>query len=186
MTNKEIFRYALSFMGGTARVFEYRNSNDSQSVDIMTCQDSLYKKVDVNATIGLSNTPINMVWENKPVGVELIDFGGKNETVMAHILADVAFQIMRDHHCQYGEIFTDVFKPYQQNMAVRHVILLSPVYWPDYKMLVGPDRVISWLLLMPITEAERIYIESHGLNAFEALLEKEKGDLTDPRRASIV
>ncbi|ERF57503.1 suppressor of fused domain protein, partial [Cutibacterium granulosum] len=51
---------------------------------------------------------------------------------------------------------------------------------------VGDGLFVHWLMGMPITEAERIWLETNGYDAFIAKLENGGVNYTDLRRDSLV
>jgi antitoxin YqcF len=54
------------------------------------------------------------------------------------------------------------------------------------KTLDCKTKKVSWLLAMPISEAEYCYLKEHGEEALESLLEERHADFADPDRSSIV
>lgn len=186
MDRKEIFRHARQFIGGTATVYAYYNEDNSKSIDVMTSTNTQYKAVDIHSTIGLSETNINKSMAGKRVGVELIAVGDKGKDINCNILASVAFEIMDEKNCYYGEAFINAISKYDKSLEMKHVILLAPAFWEEYSQISSNSMIISWLLLVPISDKEKSYIESNGVDAFEEILAKQDVDITDINRKSFV
>lgn len=186
MTRKDIFRHARNFIGGKGSVFEYHNDEKSKSIDIMTNSDTKFSKVDVSATIGLSEMDLGLKSNNKSLRVELICVGDKGDEVTCNILATTAFDIMDMKECYWGQIIPDVIREYDKKCKTEHVVLLSPAFWDDYKPLESEDMTVVWLLLVPITNEELRFIEANGVDAFEKVLAEQSSDITDRKRNPFV
>lgn len=186
MDRKDVFKYSREFIGGTPTVYAYYNEDRSKSIDIMTSKNTQFTDVDVHSTIGLSETDINKSISGKRVGIEVISVGDKGNEINCNILASVAFEIMDNHSCCFGEVFLNAISQYDSNLAMKHAILLSPAFWDKYKQMTSDDMVVAWLLLVPISDLEKEYVEKHGLDAFEELLVNQDADITDINRESFV
>lgn len=186
MDRKDIFKYSRKFIGGTPDVYAYYTEDRSKSIDIMTSRDTQFTDVYVHSTIGLSEIDINKSLSGKRVGVELIAVGDKGKETICNILASVAFEIMDEHHCYFGKIFSDAISKYDNGLAMKHAILLSPVFWNQYKQMSSEDMIVSWLLLVPVSDTEKEYVEKYGVDAFEELLAKQDVDITDISRKPFV
>ncbi len=186
MTRKEIFRHAMGFIGGKGSVYEYHNDDKSKSIDIMTNSNTKFSKVDVSATIGLSEVDLGLRSKNKSLRIELICVGDKGDEVACNILATTAFDIMDMKECYWGQIVPDVIREYDKKCKTAHVILLSPSFWDDYRPIESEDKIVVWLLLVPITNEERAFIEENGVDAFEKILADQSSDITDRKRNSFI
>ena len=186
MDNRDIYRYTRQFVGGDASVFAYYNSNKSKSIDIMTSTNTMFTKVDVYSTIGLSETDIGLKAGGRNLGVELIGVGDKGDEITANIVATVAFDIMDEKDCFWGKVFPNVVSEYDITYDSKHVVLLTPVFWQDYQQFEDDEKVVAWLLVVPISDAEKSFIEKRGINAFEDILARQGTDITDRKRKSFV
>lgn len=186
MDNKQIFKYSKSFIGGTPSVYEYYNSDRSKSIDIMTCKDSIFSMVDVHTSIGLHDINIGLTSDGKKVGIELISVGEKSDEISCNILATVAFEIMDKKECYLGQIISNIINQYDVSSEMRHVILLSPAYWDNYRQYENEKEIVAWLLLVPISDSEKAYIEKNGVAAFEQVLQQQESDITDRSRSSFI
>ncbi len=183
MDNKKIAKYSLSFIGGTPEVIEYLNDNGTKKIDILICSNGYMQDNIVYATIGLADTDIGRISGNKQLRTEVIIPGNEDER-FANILSSVAFIIQDSEDCGHGMIINNVVSTYIENTELQHVILLYPVFWDKYKPLETEDEIITWLMAVPISEAERQYIHANGIEAFEELLEENNVDISDLYRTS--
>ena len=183
MDNKKIAQHALAFIGGSPTVFEYQTEDKTVSIDIMTCTDKTASELTTLSTIGLANANIGKEFDDMPLRVELMMLGKKNEEIFANILSTAAFWIMKNHHCEFGLVIENVIEPYMDNATLKHVVLMQPVFWENYSHYELDGNIIAWLLAVPISEKERLYIEQNGINKFDELLEKSNVDFIDLERS---
>ena len=68
-----------------------------------------------------------------------------------------------------------------------HLYLTAPFLWErELRTLDCGTKTVSWLLAMPICVAERAYLEAHGDDAFERLLERQHADFSNPDRTPVI
>ena len=83
-------------------------------------------------------------------------------------------------------IISNVIQKYISDTLLKHVVLMSPVFWPEYQVLADEDVTVAWLMVVPITDSEKKYIEQYGISAFDSLLDKENIDVIDIHRQSAI
>lgn len=186
MDNKKIAKYALSFIQGKPEVFEYHNADQSASIDIMFCTYENNSELVMLSTIGLCNADIGQEVDGKALRVELIILGDRNEDICAKILATAAFNVQQEQYCNFGFVIEDAVSFYIADANVKHIVFMHPVFWESYKYLELDDTIVAWLLAVPITEEEKIYIDKNGIEKFDELLAKTQADLTDFYRSSCI
>lgn len=176
----------MSFIQGKPEVFEYHNDDKSASIDIMFCTDENNSEMVTLSTIGLCNVDIGQEVDGKALRVELIILGDRNEAICAKILATAAFNVQQEQYCNFGFVIEDVVSFYIADANVKHLALIHPFFWDGYKYLELDDTIVAWLLALPITEEEKIYIDKNGIEKFNELLAKSQADLTDFYRSSCI
>ncbi len=186
MNKKSIAKYALNFIGGKPKVFEYHNGDKSKSIDIMTSVNSRYSDSIVVSTIGLCDTEISLNIDDKPLRVELISIADSDFENLENIVAEAAFYIMDEKSAYPGFIIENVYKNYIEDATTKHAVLLTPPYWDDYKSLDCGDCVVAWLYLLPVTDNEVEYIIKNGIIEFENLIDQKGIDTLDFGRDSAV
>lgn len=184
MDNKLIARYSLSFIGGTPKVVEYLNGDNSRKVDIMICTDQSSPDQTVYATIGLSATDIGQTVGDTTLRTELM-MAGTSDEIFANILSSAAFVVQEVQDCGFGMIIHDVVSQYSPESELHHVILMAPAFWPAYAPLKDEETTIAWLLAVPITEAERQLIQTEGIDVFDKLLAEKNVDISNLKRESV-
>ncbi len=186
MNNKNVARHGLSFIGGTPKVSRYYNDDESKEIDIMVCRDSIYKDTLVFSTIGLCQYDIGLKVEKRDLRVELLSIGNKKDEKWANILASTAFEVMDTGSCGYGAIIQSVVREYFPCSSLEHVLLLSPAFWDNYDTLSDDETIVAWLQLLPISESERQFVLTNGVEKFDKLLEEKETDVLDMERLSII
>jgi hypothetical protein len=186
MDNKTVAKHALGFIGGKPKVDRFYNEDESESVDIMSVDGGEIQGVRTCATIGLNGTDIGLTAKEKTLRVELIASGTAEAGELGCILATAALEIMEQGRCFYGMIFPNVISSYMKDTDMKHAVLMSPAYWPKYYSLEEKDAIVTWLMLVPISEAEKAYIHINGVDAFDRLLGEKDADVLDYSRKSIL
>ena len=183
---QKIADHSLKFIGGNPEVYEYNNDNKSHSIDVASFYDSKYEDAVVVSTIGLSDYDIGFIVEDKPLRTELLAIADKDCDFIQNVIATVAYEIMDYGYAEYGQIIDDVVSEYISDVDVKHILLLSPPFWEDYEALDTEEVVVTWLFVVPITDDEKEYIISNGVDAFDKLMEEKNIDILDFNRKSIV
>lgn len=186
--NKQIARYASAAFGGSARVEEYKNNSDTLSVGILSCRDKPVEGVTSYSTVKLSDHPMQWKDGEFPTRIELAGTSLNTADFFPNILASAAFTIMQSDAVYHpGTVIPNVVAQHYPESKLPHIYLTAPFLWPhDLETLDCGTKTVSWLLAMPISEAEHRYLKEHGEHALEQLLEKEKTDFSDLDRVSIL
>lgn len=186
MDNKKVAKYALGFIGGKPNVSRYYNDDESKKIDIMTSDSGVIKGIPTCATIGLCQTDIGLSINGKKLRVELVAACDLNSEILGNILATISFEAMELKSCEYGMLIPNVVRSYVKGTELKHVALMSPVFWPNYQVLEDDDCIVAWLMVVPITDSEKNYIEQNGIAAFDSLLERKDADVINMQRRPVV
>jgi hypothetical protein len=186
--NKQIARHVASVFGGTPRVDEYANDSDTLFVGILWSCDRPGAGVTSYSTIKLSDHPMVQDGEEFPVRIELVGVCDNSVTTFPNLLASAAFDIMHSEGVyRPGTVIPDLVRQSGVSSTLPHLYLNDPFLWEDklHTIDVGTKRV-TWLLAMPISEAEYAYLQEHGDRAFEHLLAEQQVDVFNPERPPAV
>jgi hypothetical protein len=188
MEKKAIAKHIISVVGGAPQFSRYCDKNESSFVHIMTIKDVPEKGVNFYSTIGTSEYTIGLKVNNLPLRVELIFTIDERQEEVANILATSAFCIINSgFKCYPGAIFNDVISSYVKDTDMKHVMFVQPFLWEDsFNELRLNDKIIEWLLAVPISEKECRYAEEHGSEALEQIFEEHQIDIFNLYRKSIL
>lgn len=186
MDNKKVAKYALGFIGGKPNVSRYYNNDETKKIDIMTSDSGVIKGIPTCTTIGLCQTDIGLFTNGKKLRVELVAACDLNSEILGNILATISFEAMDMQRCEYGMLIPNVVRSYVKGTELKNVVLMSPAFWPNYQVFEDDDCLIAWLMVIPITDSEKKYIEQNGVEAFDSLLERKDADVISLRRKPVV
>jgi hypothetical protein len=97
------------------------------------------------------------------------------------------------YHASGGDFALDVGhtvplgRPWRPGSSCDHLLVSRPYPWgPELELCKVPGGHARILWLLPITEAEKTYRHTHGLEALEQLFDSAAIDPIDPERRSVV
>lgn len=186
MDNKKVAKHALGFIGGKPNVSRYYNVDETKKIDVMKSDSGVIKGIPTCATIGLSQTDIGLSVKGKELRVELVASCDLNPETLGNILATISFETMDTKSCAYGMLIPNAISSYVKETELKHAVLMSPVFWPKYQVLEDDECTVAWLMVVPVTDSEKKYIEQNGVAAFDSLLEREDTDIINMKRESVV
>lgn len=68
---------------------------------------------------------------------------------------------------------------------MKHIMFVSPFLW-HIDDLQFDDRIVTWLMALPISEKEFEYLRNNGSEALEQLFEEQQIDFYDLNRPDIL
>lgn len=185
--NKAVATHALQAFGGTPRVRRYHHDTEALTVDVLRCNDRPWEGVTSYSTIGLSDHPMLKDGEEFPTRLELAGACATVKHLFPNILASAAFCIIRTAKLYYpGSVLLGYVREYYPSTSVPHLYLTAPFLWEtSLTTLDCGTKKVSWLLAVPISDAEYTYLNMHGDDALEDLFEKHQIDIFDLARPSV-
>ena len=106
----------------------------------------------------------------------------------ANVLASACFHIIRTRSVYPpGSVLRDYVREYFTASTVPHLYLTAPYLWEGTLTSIDCEaKKVSWLLAIPIAEAEYVFLEKNGDEALEALLEENEVNIFDLNRPSAI
>jgi len=186
--NKIIARTAAAAFRGQPRVSCFWDDNRKNNVDLLACENQPDKGINSYSTIGLSDTPL--LKEGRDIGLRLEFIGtcvGSCKE-FENILSSAAFSIINSRwFCAPGVIFPDIVAMYKCSLTMKHLMFVPPFLWEnDLKTLELGSKTVAWLLAIPISEDEFRYAELEGSERLQEIFEKNKIDIADINRSSVI
>ncbi|MDN7592138.1 suppressor of fused domain protein [Burkholderia seminalis] len=165
--------------------------NDSAVGDVLQVvrfADQPFKGASTFATIGLSESKV-LLPNGKPCRQEFV-FAAWDSSPAAHVASFLLTFAEYVRGKQRPILRGDVVGPSVPlipGVTANSVYATNPVIFPETLACYDGDAtptVIVWLL--PLMEAECLFVKEHGWNRFEDALESANPDLLDLDRSSIV
>ncbi len=164
-------------------------------VDIFQIKNIIEKGLNIFITVGVSEHNLGIKVDNIDLGVEFIALSNKlfskdpsKDSKIPNILMTCSSCIKNSNYkCYPGAIFLDVIEPFYPNTDMKHILFTNLLpYMNELKALHLEDKIVSWLLAVPISEKEYLYSLDYGVEKLETLLEKKQVDIANLDRKSII
>jgi hypothetical protein len=212
---EKLISYIQDQLGRTPKAQQYSSDksiwtrqagykNDKKlTFDILTLQNVPQKGMTTYATLGLSEYLLRDDSNNqKPRRVELLsalmddtdfekvtgDIENKENFYEDSLLYICCYMINEGSYIFPGDKWINFFSnKYEDFSEMEHLFFMTPTLLTN-KLLptIIEDKEIEWLLCVPISNKELKYLENYGPGALEKLLLKNKVDVSDLLRKSVV
>jgi len=184
--DKAIARRIAESFAGAPSVHQYSDDSGSTSIAVLRSADRPSPRHTSYSTIGLSEHPNNI--GGTDVRVELAGICSSDVDLFPNVLASSAFAAINDGLLiAPGIVFEGAVSDYGLSESLPHVVWVPPFVWPELgSVSVTESLVAHWLLAVPISEVERLFLVDHGFDKFEKLLEDRDVRYFDLSRDSLV
>lgn len=175
---------AIRAIGGHPETDAMVDAAGDLRIDMLSLHDAPAPDWCTWSTVGLhtmgNELPLES-GESVSVPAELMTVGAPGSDVMGKVLGSCAFAVMRDNWLMApGIVFGDVVSLYDPQATTPHLMWVHPFTAGGLDRVdVGDGLFVHWLMGMPITDAERIWLEANGYDAFIAKLENGEVNYTD-------
>jgi hypothetical protein len=136
-------------------------------------------------TVGLWQTGLSGVRER----LELAGIFASAQEGCREVLAAAAFKVMRTHQAlRHGTVLVNCLHDWYPKANVPHLYFVQADQWsfPQLQTMQLGHLRVKFLEALPITEAEKEFVEQKGGAMLESLLLGAAANLWDLRRASVV
>ncbi len=183
---KPVAIHTQKFLGDFKSVINYYNDDKSKSIELGIVQNALGNGIKSVCTIGLSKTNINKVTKEKKLRVELLSASYENDNGLCeNILSTIAFDIMDLEDCKPDFIIKNTVSIYKKDIDMKHILFYDPFLW-ETSILEIDDLIVTWLLLIPISDNELDYIDNYGIEKLIDLFAEKSINLFDINRKSVI
>jgi hypothetical protein len=186
--SKMVAKFTATALGGKPTVKFYDHDYIDLSVAVMTVIDCPSPGVSAYASVQLSDYPLWKSGKEFPTRIELVSASDSKNEKFPNIVASVAAHIIRNKIfvCP-GSVLPGYISVYYKDTTVPNAYFTNPSFWEDSLITTNFNATtVSWLMLVPISDAEMEFIKKNGDSDFEDLLEKSDVDVFDIFRNSIV
>ncbi len=181
---KLAFNELVRLWGSRPTVFRHADDAERSFVYIAHLEGSPIDGVTAVATLGLSDHDLGL----GQVRIELIGAFPSSFKEGANVATTCAFNAFKDGVRTVPEaIHPSVLSLYRSEPALPHVMLVEPFLWIN-----GPATLdahgakIAWLMMVPISDSERVFAVEHGGAALASRFEQAQIDIFDLDRPSVV
>lgn len=185
---KIIARTLLNGFGGTPQVFAFQDEKQKTNIDLLSCVNRPQEGVTSYATIGLFEHSIGYEIEEKELRMELLGICRTDEESFPNMLVTCAFHMIHSQEiASYGAVFTDIVAMYKPESELKHMLFLPPQGWNHvFEAVELGNRLVTWLQAVPITEAEKRFLDEHEVEELEELFANQAVDFSSFDRKSVV
>lgn len=181
--HKAIAHYIAKVTGKNPTVLRFQADTDTY-IDVVSITEHGDEHLKVHASIGLAFHPTNPEKRN----IELILVADEKYELATNCLATCALKAMTEGwQTVTGAIFSHIFSAYYPDFNVKHGLLIPPYLWKDtLKTLDLGDLLVEWKMVIPITQQEADYLQTHSPSTLLPLFVEKDVNLFDLSRESVV
>jgi hypothetical protein len=184
---REVLEHVSPIVGGEPQVRAYYDDTERFKTAVMDVPDRPDRWATTFGTLGLCAHTIHRVSpDGRDVRVEFIGTCGTEwDKVFGPAMSSCAIQIIKNgSSCEPGTVYLNIVGQYDPGLNMKHVLFVPPFSWADIPNLDIGDWLVTWLQVVPISDAELAFRGVHGPEALEDLFEKVSIDVYDLDRPS--
>ncbi len=168
-------------------VGDFVSDDEQASVEIARCTDSPFEGVTSYSTIGVFQCENLLTAENKELNVEFMGICDSRNNWFDGLLCTCAFAMIKGKvRAHPYEVYKDIIPIYQPNIDMKHILLIPPFSLNhDLGVIETDNRVITWLMLNPISENEYGFMQKNGYQKLIDAFVEANIDIYDLYRKSI-
>ncbi|MFM5955399.1 MAG: suppressor of fused domain protein [Novosphingobium sp.] len=183
-TEKLIGRYVRSMLGDVTQVHRYADDDEANDLFLASGSDWPVKGVTSFGTIGLSRYPVQI--GSGTVNLELLGACATATKKFANVVASCALEkIKNGTTIVHGSTLRNIVTQYAISTTMNHIFFTSPFLWEGFGPQIFAGTEIHWLMAIPISDSELIYLERFGPDALEARFESEQIDVFNITRLTV-
>jgi hypothetical protein len=187
-SNKAVARKVAEAFGRFPRITNYLDVDERNSVDIAAVDDSPQDGITSYSTVNLSDWPLYVNGRVHETRIEMMGAAPNDFEQFQNALSTAAFCVIKQKwECYPGAIFPDVLAMYHMSTTMKHVMFTEPFFWEILEeSLQLPDRLVTWLMMVPIADSEYEHAIGHGWDSLSQMFEDRQIDPWDLRRKPVV
>ena len=164
------------------------DADNRSSVYVGAVIDSPDKGLTSYSTLNLSHWPLYVDGRVHETRIEMMGAAPSEIELFENAVSTAAFCVINQKwECYPGAIFPDVLAMYHLSPTMKHILFTEPFLFSSLEEpLQLPDRLVSWLMMVPIADSEYEYAKANGWLALGQLFEDLDIDYLDIRRKPVV
>jgi len=178
----------MEAFGGRPKVIAHLDVGEQNSVSIARLNDCPEPGITSYSTVNLSDFPMYLAGREFESRIEIAGAAPNHADHFADAIGTAAFCVIKDKWAIHPyAIFPDVMAMYDLSATMKHVMFMEPFFWPALQDSVQfPDRLVTWLQMIPIAESEYRFAEAETPVALGQLFEDREIDVCDLQRKPVV
>ncbi len=187
-SNKIIARKVAEAFGQFPKITTMWDADNRSSVDVGAVVDSPATGLTSYSTVNLSDWPLYVDGRVHETRIEMMGAAPSEFELFENAVSTAAFCVIKQKwECYPGAMFPDVLAMYHLSPTMKHVLFTEPFLFSNLEEpLQLPDRLVSWLMMVPIADSEYEYAKANGWLALGQLFEDLDIDYLDIRRKPVV
>lgn len=183
-TAKAVAQTVAGVLGGRIRVRTHNDRDARHSVDVLSAADRPRAGFTAYSTVTLHLTPNR--YRGKDIRVELLGVAAADRPDFELVISACGLALIKDRWAAApGVVYTNVVDP-AVSATMPHVLFSTPFPWDELVRFSAADQEVLGLLVCPISEAERQYLNAHGYDALEERVAEFDVSYFDLDRTSVV
>jgi antitoxin YqcF len=182
---RDLGRAIRAEFGSETKVVRFGDDDAVNDCFIVSGADFPVKGVTSYCSVGLSRHSQRAGATN--VKVEILAACASITPHVDNLLASCVFDSVKNgSSIIYGARIPDIVSQYGISGSLRHLTFVAPFLWPELNRLEVEGQAIHCLMMLLISDSELAYLESHGIEALEALFDEHQIDIFDINRQPVI
>jgi hypothetical protein len=186
--NKIVAQKVAEAFGRYPKLTTMWDADNRSSVYVAAVVDSPEMGLTSYSTVNLSDWPLYVDGHLYETRIEMMGTAPSELELFESAVSTAAFCVIKQKwECYPGAIFPDILAMYHLSTTMKHVLFTEP--FPDTpleKSLQLPDRLVTWLMMVPIADSEYEFAKARGWEALGQILEDRDIDVWDLERKPVV
>jgi hypothetical protein len=182
---RELGKSIRTKFGEKTKVVRFADDDEVNNVFIVSGMNHPIEGVISYGSIGLSRFPQRV--EKTELKVEIVAACAAVTPNVDNLVASCVFDSVKNgSRIGYGSCISDIVVQYGISNTLKHVVFVAPFLWHGMDKLTVEGETIHCLMMLPISDAERQYLEARGIDALENVFNEKQIDIFDINRPSVL
>jgi len=187
-SSKLVARKVVEAFGRRPKITNHLDVDEQNSVDVAAAVDAPEPGITSYSTVSLSDWPMYVGGREHETRIEIAGAAPNRVEDFPNAIATAALCVIKQKWaCHPGVLFPDVMAMYHLSVTMKHVLFMEPFLWHALENSIRlPDRLVTWVMMIPIADSEYEFARAHGWEALGQRLEDQDIDVCDLQRKPVV
>lgn len=182
---REIGITIRAIFGINTKVVRFGDDKQENDVFIVSGIDRPVKGVSSQSSIGLTHKVKNSLPQD--IKIEIVAASATETPNIDNLVASCVFESIKNElKLVYGACIPNIIEQYKISNTMKHATFVSPFLWEDLNTVEVDGEKIYFLMLLPISDAEKVYLEEKGIEALENLFHENQIDIFNINPPSVL